>query len=99
MELTARYGPALCDDPRRCEGLLRDFCGVCRREIHVLLAAIKEHVTADLLAQDALPRQMKFARLARRLQDNQGVTEMAAVWAVNSWALAWESSQPRKLRP
>ena len=88
VELITRYGPALCDDPRRCEGLLRDFCGVCRLEIHILLAAMKEHVPADLLAQDSLPRQMKLARLTKRLQDNQGVTEIAAVWAVNSWALA-----------
>jgi len=88
VELIARYGPALCDDPRRCEGLLRDLCGVYRLEIHILVASMKEHVAADLLAQDALPSQMKLARLAKRLQDNQGMTDIAAVWAVNSWALA-----------
>ena len=88
-ELIARYGRSLCDEPRRCEGLLRDFCGTYRREIHVLVAALKERVAVELLSsQDQLPREVTLARLVKRLQDNLGLTEPVAVWAVDSWALA-----------
>lgn len=26
-ELIVEYGRSLCDDPRRCEALLKDYCG------------------------------------------------------------------------
>jgi hypothetical protein len=31
-KLIATYGCSLMDEPRRCEGLLRDFCGAYRFE-------------------------------------------------------------------
>jgi len=88
-DLIATYGRSLCDDPRRCEGLLRDFCGESRREIHVLVGALKARVAADLLAsQSGVPRAALFARLTKRLQDDLGLAEDAARWAVESWASA-----------
>ena len=34
-ELITQYGIELCDDPVRCEGLLRDFCGKYKKEIFI----------------------------------------------------------------
>ncbi len=88
-ELVARYGRGLCSDARRCEGLLRDLCGEHRREINILVSALKERVPLDLLAaQSAMPRGLLLARLAKRLEDHLALTEEAARWAVDSWALA-----------
>ena len=88
-DLVARHGPGLCSDARRCEGLLRDLCGAHRREINVLISALKQHVPLDLLAaQGAMPRGLLLARLARRLEEQLALTEEAARWAVDSWALA-----------
>ena len=88
-EIIAQYGPALADDPRRTEALLRDFCGAYKREIFCLVSALKEQVAADLLAsRDSVPRQVLLAQLTRRLRDNLALTEDAARWAVESWALA-----------
>lgn len=88
-ELIATYGRSVCDDPRRCEGLLRDYCGVYKREIHVLVSALKERVAADLLgSHSGVPREVVIARLTKRLQDDLGLAEDAARWAVESWALA-----------
>lgn len=89
-ELIATYGRSLCDDPRRCEGLLRDLCGEHRREIHVLVSALKERVAVDILSSSAssLPHEVLLTRLTKRLQDNLGLAEDAARWAVDSWALA-----------
>ena len=90
------------DDPRLCEALLRDLCGEHRREIFVLVAALKERVAADLLASQAgVPHAVVLTRLTQRLQDNLALTEEAARWAVDSWALALglpasaPESQPR----
>src|SRR5215213_1609013 len=88
-QLIARHGPGLCSDARRCEGLLRDLCGEHRREINLLVSALKERVALDLLAaQGSVPRGLLLTRLARRLEDQLAVTEEAARWAVDSWALA-----------
>lgn len=88
-KLIATYGRTLCDDPRRCEALLRDLCGVHRREIHALISALRERIAEDLLAaSEGMPREMLWARLTQRLQDNLGLTEDLARWAVDSWALA-----------
>src|SRR5262249_6308807 len=84
------YGRSLCDDPQRCAGLLSDFCGQHRREIHVLVNALKERVAVDMLSSSAssLPPAVLLTRLTKRLQDNLGMAEDAAQWAVDSWALA-----------
>ncbi len=88
-QLIARHGQGLCSDARRCEGLLRDLSGESRREINLLVSALKERVPLDLLAgQGSVPRGLLLTRLARRLEDQLAVTVDAARWAVDSWALA-----------
>jgi parallel beta-helix repeat protein len=88
-EIIATYGRSICDDPRRCEGLLRDFCGEYKREVSVLVQALKERVAIDLLtSSDGVPREVLLARLMKRLLDNLALAEDAARWAVESWAVA-----------
>ena len=88
-EIVARHGKSVIDNPRRCEGILRDYIGANRREISVLTMALEEQVAADLLVVPAAtPREVLFSRLARRLSDNLALSEDAAKWAVNSWAFA-----------
>lgn len=88
-EIIARHGREVAEDPRRCEGLLRDYCGGYRREISALVGALEEHAAADMLTSPAgTPREVLLARLARRLCDHLALSEEAARWAVESWALA-----------
>ncbi|MEJ7576861.1 MAG: pectinesterase family protein [Pyrinomonadaceae bacterium] len=88
-EIVRRHGRAIIDEPRRLEGLLRDYCAGQRREIAVLVNAVEERVAADLLQSNVgTPRAVLFARLAGRLHDSLAMSEDAARWAVASWALA-----------
>jgi hypothetical protein len=88
-EIVAKFGTDICSDSRRCEGLLKDKSGAHRREISILINALDERVPLDLLAGgNSLPRELLLKRLAKRLEDNLALTENAAVWAVESWALA-----------
>lgn len=99
-ELVRRYGRGLCDDPRKAEALLRDVCGEHRREISVLVAALRERVAADLLGStDGAPKPLLLGRLAKRLEDNLGLAAEAARWAVESWALALGVVNADDLRP
>ena len=88
-ELIIEYGRSLCDDPRRCEALLKDYCGQYRREIFVLVSALKNRVAEDLInASAGVPSALVLGRLIQRLEDELGLAEDAARWAVESWALA-----------
>jgi len=88
-KIIAQYGVSVCRDPQRCEGLLRDLCGEHRREVTVLVGALKERVAVDLLAsQDWVPLEILLSRLSRRLGQNLALTEDAARWGVEAWAQA-----------
>jgi len=90
VEIVAKHGREVVENPRRCQALLRDYAGAFRREISVLTMAVEERVPLDLLAGKTTPRQFLLGRLTRRLCDNLALSEQAARWAVNSWALALE---------
>lgn len=88
-ELIVQYGRALCDGPRRCEALLKDYCGQHKREIFVLVNALKNRVAEDLINVSAgAPLALVVGRLIERLEDELGLAESAARWAVETWAFA-----------
>lgn len=86
--IITKYGRPICDDPKRCEGLLRDLCPGYRREVHILISALKEHVVSDLLAlAKTTPQAVLLEKLTDRLYDNLGIAREFGRWAVVSWAL------------
>jgi hypothetical protein len=87
--LIAQHGRSLCDDSLRCEGLLRDVCGDYRKEVFVLVCALKEGVVRALLnSYSAGAIEIQLSRLTDQLYNNLALTRDAARWAVDSWALA-----------
>ena len=87
-EIIERHGRSIIENPRRCQNLLRDYCGGYRREISVLTMALEEHAVADMLVASALPRKVILARLTQRLADNLALSETSARWSIESWAWA-----------
>jgi len=99
VEIIAKHGVSVVENARRCEGLLRDYCGGFRREVSVLTMAIEERVPLDLLAAAKnTPRQVLLGRLSQRLCDNLALSETAARWAVNSWAFALDVVSSNELK-
>ena len=97
--IIARYGRAVCDDPRRCEALLRDFGHPYRREVNVLTGALREGVPRDLLAlATTMPADALAARLARKLEADLALSDGAARWAVETWAWALDAP-PEAMEP
>nr|WP_320160824.1 HEAT repeat domain-containing protein [uncultured Methanoregula sp.] len=88
-DLVQRYGTSLAQDPFRCEALLRDTCGTCSREIFVIVSAVRQHVPIDLLApRHNLPLSLMKGFMMKRLQDELGLSDESARWAVETWAEA-----------
>ena len=46
--IIAKYGPGICDAPKRVEAMLRDLCVAHRREINIIMGALEERVPTDL---------------------------------------------------
>ena len=90
QHIILHYGRSICDDPKRCEALLRDLCPDNRREINLLMGALREGVASDLLSagQGVLPVETVMLRLSQGLHDDLGFAEQLALWAVESWAMA-----------
>ncbi|HEX9928690.1 MAG TPA: pectinesterase family protein [Pyrinomonadaceae bacterium] len=100
IETVGRHGKSIVDDTRRAEGLFRDNFGGFNREIAVLTMALEEGVARDLAAaQQNAPSASLLARLTQRLVDNLALSEDAAKWAVDSWALALGVVSNNDLKP
>lgn len=87
-DIITKYGSELYDQPRRCEALLRDLSARHKREISVLIAALKFGVVGELASPPNTSPEIVIARLSDQLEDNLGLTPIAARWAVESWAIA-----------
>jgi len=87
--IITHYGRSVIDDPRRCEALLRDLCPEQRREVNVLVSALKEGIPHDLISMNkSMPEELTLSRLRKRLYDDLGIAEDFAHWAVETWGLA-----------
>ena len=103
IEIVKKYGIKILDEPRKVEGLLRDFCGDCKREIFSIVSALKEGASTELInSSKSGTQKLVIGRLSRRLQDNYGISEELTIWAVESIAIALgtisekEAKVPRK---
>jgi hypothetical protein len=93
--IVSLYGREIASDPRRCEGLLRDTCASCDREIFILASVQKKRIPAELIAlSPSVPGELLVRRLAERVVKELGFAPDHALWAVVSWALALQVMTP-----
>jgi uncharacterized membrane protein len=97
-EIITKHGDN-ASNPRHCEGLLRDYCGQYPKEIFLLVNALHKGVASELIkSKNSVSQPIVLARLTRKLQDELGITEESALWAVDSWGLGLGViSEPRSL--
>jgi WD40 repeat protein len=95
------YGPAVADDPGRCGELLREAVPEDGAGVTALLRALEARVPARLaLLTEPLALAPLTSGLVRRLVEDQGLSEEAARWAVESWAVALgKGDGPAPTRP
>jgi hypothetical protein len=92
-EAIAAYGRGAFEEPRRCEAILRDYCPMAQKEVFLLVSALRENVAAELGAgPGTIPESALIAKLTRRISENLGLSEEAALWAVESWRYALEEN-------
>ena len=97
--MISRYGREIAADQRRTEGLLRDTCGSCDREIFLLASVHRKHVPEELLSlASSVPGEILVRRLTGRIVQELGIAEEHALWAVVSWALALSVITPEDAR-
>jgi Leucine-rich repeat (LRR) protein len=84
-----QYGNVIYQDQKKFKAILKDLCPEYKREINLLMSAIRERIVADLINISATqPIEILLVKLKQRLYNNLGVAQEFANWAVDSWALA-----------
>ena len=87
-EIICDYGIDVCHDAKRVKGLLLDLCGDQRREINTLTITHSEGFVSKLLSAGNLRLDFTILNLAKQLQQCVPIDDEAALWAIESWALA-----------
>lgn len=84
------YGPSICNTPRSCEMFIRQECGAYPNESKLLIEALRQGVTSDLLTYQ--PSESPWDPLAdllrTRLRTRSGMGDLEGAWAVDTWAKA-----------
>ncbi|HRV02577.1 MAG TPA: formylglycine-generating enzyme family protein [Mesotoga sp.] len=89
IEVVKRYGIKILDEPRKVEGLLKDFCGDCKKEIFSIVNALKERAGNDLMnSSKSNTVRIAIGRLSSKMQSDLGMSEEVAVWSIESIAIA-----------
>lgn len=88
-DIVARHGQAVVAHPRRCEGLLRDWCPQLGRERKALIGTLKEKVPQNLLsAAGENISEAVVIRYADEITKKIGLDKAVARWSVETWAQA-----------
>jgi len=86
-EIIIRFGPSILDEPARCEAVLRDYAGGHKKEINLLIAAIKAGVIHDLRANaTGVSPKVILPKLVGKLEDEFDLSSKGANYAVQTLA-------------
>lgn len=85
-QILANHGISLLEDPGRLEGLMRDAFGGNRREVGLLVSALRAGIPQKLMSSSA--GSLTLAQLQDKLVADVGLSATSAEWAVQTWAQA-----------
>lgn len=89
VTIVRQDGIIILENEQRLRGLLMDKCPEARREIHVVLTALREKVPHKLHElSSGIPPTSIIATQTQRLVDTTGLSVEAAQWAVETWIAA-----------
>lgn len=92
-QIFSQYGPALLEDPRLCQSLLRDLCGKYKSEINLLIVVQRLIIAREVKRYiDTVPHELLISQLIFAMCREFAFDQKAAHWAVYSWAQALELS-------
>ena len=90
IRIVEKHGKDILGEPKRVEGLLKDFCPEePRGMIFAITQSLKEGIARELI--DSSKRKtvrIEMSRLTKKIQDNLGLKEDISIWAVESIAMA-----------
>ncbi len=81
-------GQIIIDDAHLLGSLLRALCGAAIREIAALLNAQNALVPSALKISTGIPHTLLINKITRQLQAHENMEDVAARWAVETWAYA-----------
>ena len=96
-EIIKKYSVAVCDDPKKVEGLLWDLCGGAALEVRVLVSCLKAGVAEKLRSpQNGVPLEILLGQLTGGMGKWMS-SQHDARWGVETWAVALGKLRPAEL--
>ena len=87
-KIIREYGPEVCEPPSRVRGFLNDLCAEHKADVILLVATLTSCRLAYFQAIKKGQSERLLALKIETLQYELSITEEAAHWAIESWALA-----------
>ena len=89
MRIVKEHGTDICQFPKRVEGLLKDMCGDCPKEVFLLTQCLSSGVIGRVMnLRNTVPEPTLILTAANELQKSREIGFEAARWAVESWTEA-----------
>lgn len=89
MRIVKEHGTDICQFPKRVEGLLKDMCGDCPKEVFLLTQCLSSGVIGRVMnLRNTVPEPTLILTAANELQKSREIGFEAARWAVKSWTEA-----------
>ena len=83
-EIIIQHGRSLCENPQRCEVFLNNYCGEYKREMFLIISALKQAFAKDLLNFNYINIELLVVRLLKKIQNDPGLAQEATHCAVES---------------
>jgi hypothetical protein len=77
-EIIIEHGRSLCNNPQRCEAFLNDYRGEYKRDLVLIISALKQAAAKDLLNFNYINIELLVGRLIKKIQNDLGLTQEAA---------------------
>ena len=88
-KIIKEYGINTYKEPSKLEGLLKDYCGECKKEIFMIVASAKDNIPKDIYESN-IPIEMLKPRFVAKMIDNIGFQKEVSEDLVNLWLLVLE---------
>jgi len=89
IEIAEKYGHSIFNDDKKLEGLLKDYCGSYKKEINLLLIAVKSGAAKELMGYNKnIPIESVLANLINLITDEYGINDKLARATINILALS-----------
>ena len=88
-EIIEIYGKSIYYEDKKLEGLLKDFCGEYKKEINLIMLAVRSKIALEMLDFNSNGHiEIILPQLTKRLADDYSINQNSAKWVIDSVSIS-----------